>query len=180
MLNVETNARGNRKTLLAACLLAFLQTACTYTPVYDSGNMPQVNPPVASEQADAQNRDNAAKEGTQMETNGQPVRVAVVSPETIQQRPTSSNKDIAAARLRTQAADAVAAGQAAKAEGLLNRALRISPRSAETYHQLATIKLEQGASGQALQLARKGLSLCDPDSKLAMHLQALVSQASLD
>lgn len=165
-------------TLQAVCLLAFLQSACTYTPIHDNHDRSESNFPEAVERTNPRNQEATEISEPQAETAEPPVRVAVVSPDAIKDRPTVSNKDVAAARLRTQATDAIAEGQAARAERLLNRALRISPRSPETYHQLATIKLEQGASGQALQLARKGLSLCDPDSKLAEQLQRLVSQAA--
>lgn len=179
-MNVELEVNGRLKILPMVCLLSFLQIACTYTPVYDSSGNPQTTAPDASVETVPPKRENSIGNDSQTAATEQPVRVAVVSPDSVKLKPTASNKDIAAARLRTQAADAVAEGQTAKAERLLNRALRISPRSPETYHQLATIRLEQGASGQALQLARKGLSLCDPDSILAEQLQALAIQASAD
>lgn len=164
------------KITLAACLLIFLLSACTYTPVYESSGKPESNIPRAGERAGPQEVIEMSE--PQIQSADQPVRVAVVSPDAIKHKPTVSDKDVAAAKLRSQATDAITEGETARAERLLNRALRISPRSPETYHQLASIKLEQGASGQALQLARKGLSLCDPDSNLAEQLKRLASQAS--
>ncbi|MEM8498180.1 MAG: tetratricopeptide repeat protein [Pseudomonadota bacterium] len=177
-MNAFFDTRRSIKTPLAACLLTFLQSACTYTPVYDGRSGPESNFPGANERAGPPDQEAAEMSEHQVEGADQPTRVAVVSPDAIKHKPAVSNKDGAAAKLRSQATDAMAEGQTARAERLLNRALRISPRSPETYHQLASIKLEQGASGQALQLARKGLSLCDPDSKLAEQLQRLASRAS--
>ncbi len=170
-------ARSGLSTPLTICLLLTLQMACTYTPVYDSQGRPQGTLPEVSEQTAPVERDNTSEIDIPPESPEQATRVAVVSPEAIKQRPSVSNKDVAAAKLRTQAASALAEGQSSKAEQLLNRALRISPRSPETYYQLASIKLEQGVHGQALQLARKGLSLCDPNSPLASQLQILAARA---
>lgn len=177
-MKLETHVKRRLKTWLAIGLLIVLQMSCTYTPVYDSSGRPQATSADNPEQTNPPQSENELPEEPHTVNAQPPVRVAVASPDAVKHKPTVSNKDIAAAKLRSQAANAVAEGQAAKAERLLNRALRISPRSPETYHQLATIKFEQGANGQALQLARKGLSLCDPDSTLAEQLQTLASQAN--
>lgn len=175
---IKREATTRLTTALAICLLLNLQAACTYTPVYDSQGRPQPGSPDLSETRIPNAEETHTENDRQPDTAETPIRIAVISPDSVEQKPTISNKDIAAAKLRTQAADALAEGQSSKAERLLNRALRISPRSPETYYQLAGIKLKQGVSGQALQLARKGLSLCDPESLLATQLQALASQAS--
>lgn len=177
MQNIDIDTSSTLKTLLTLFLLTFFQMSCSYTPVYDSSGRPQAVPSETSGLPTVIDQESSNDNEPEAEDSEQVVRVAVVSPEAIKQRPTVSNKDLAAAKLRTQASEATADGEAAKAERLLNRALRISPRSPETYHQLASLKFEQGASGQALQLARKGLSVCDPDSPLADQLQALAAQA---
>ncbi len=86
----------------------------------------------------------------------------------------------AAVNLRDQAANASAAGDHTRAVGLLERALRISPEDAQTYHDLASNHLAMNQPQQALQLARRGLTL-NPTNPQRSALEQLVSrsQASL-
>ena len=101
-MNIQLDISSKMRALLMACLLTFLQMACTYTPVYDSNGRPQVSSPGASEQTNLPNPENEAAEESQTDTPQQPVRVAVVSPDAIKHKPTVSNKDVAAARLRSR------------------------------------------------------------------------------
>lgn len=101
--------------------------------------------------------------------------VAIATPESVQ-RPTNTKRSSAAATLREKAQAAVNAGDYAMAERHMQRALRIAPKEAENYAQLATIRLEEDKTGEALQLARKGLTL-SPDFQTRSQLQDIIALA---
>ncbi len=81
----------------------------------------------------------------------------------------------AAIALRDQAANATAADNHSRALGLLERALRISPDDPLTFQALAQSHLAMNQPGQALQLARRGLSL-NPTNAQRDSLMALVEK----
>ncbi|WP_018877760.1 tetratricopeptide repeat protein [Thioalkalivibrio sp. ALE28] len=65
----------------------------------------------------------------------------------------------AALQLAQQAESARQAGDTARAEQRLERALRIAPRDAGLWHQMAALRLEQGRHEQAERLAERSLRL---------------------
>ncbi len=82
----------------------------------------------------------------------------------------------AAIALRDQADSASEAGEHQKAIGLLERALRISPQDPETFISLAQNNLAMDQPQQAMQLARRGLSLNPTDTQRQL-LQSIVERA---
>ena len=82
----------------------------------------------------------------------------------------------AAKALRDQATNASESGQHQKAIGLLERALRISPQDPETFIALAQNNIAMEQPQQAMQLARRGLSL-NPTQQQRQSLQRIVDQA---
>jgi tetratricopeptide (TPR) repeat protein len=82
----------------------------------------------------------------------------------------------AAIALRERADLAAEGGEHQKAIGLLERALRISPQDPLTYIALAGNNLAMNQSQQAMQLARRGLSL-NPTDAQRQSLQNIVDQA---
>lgn len=102
--------------------------------------------------------------------------VAIATPESVQ-RPQTAKRSSAAEELRKKARSALADGDFGLAERHMQRALRIAPREAENYAQLATIRLEEDKIGEALQLARKGLTL-SPDRRTRSRLEDIIALAS--
>lgn len=82
----------------------------------------------------------------------------------------------AATALRDRATTASVAGDHRKAISLLERALRISPQDPETFLALAQNNLAMDQPEQAIQLARRGLTL-NPTDRQRQTLQNLVEQA---
>jgi Flp pilus assembly protein TadD len=78
--------------------------------------------------------------------------------------------------LREQAASAADAGNHQRAIGLLERALRISPQDPETFIALARNNMAMDQMQQAIQLARRGLSL-NPTDAQRQTLQRIEQQA---
>ena len=70
-----------------------------------------------------------------------------------------------------------AAGKFDSAAATLERALRIEPRNASLWHQLARARLSQGQSGQAIQLANKSNTLAADDNQLRAENWLLIGQA---
>ena len=81
----------------------------------------------------------------------------------------------AAIALRDQASIAANANDYSRAIGLLERALRISPDDPQTFYDLALNHLSLQQPQQALQLARRGLSL-NPTNKQKDALDILVAR----
>ncbi len=123
-------------------------------------------------------------------TNGdpsspEPVQPTIVEPEPTrpQIKPTTTVPPIeavkslpAAVALRDQAAVATAADDHARAIGLLERALRISPNDPQTFYELALSHLTMKQPQQALQLARRGLSL-NPTTEQRIKLERLTASS---
>ncbi len=78
--------------------------------------------------------------------------------------------------LRDQAARATAANDHSRAIGLLERALRVSPDDPQTFYDLANSHLALKQPEQALQLARRGLSL-NPTSTQRDSLEQLAARS---
>ena len=102
--------------------------------------------------------------------------IAIATPQSIEQKPQVGGQDVAE-RLRDDAHFASEEGLYEKAERLLDRAIRIAPRDAENYYELAKLRLLQQQPSQAAQLARRGLSL-HPSDDLYEKLKSLEAQAS--
>ncbi len=155
--------------LLAACLLL---SACSYSTLQPTYPVDEQSRPYPGDEG-------SAEQGTesypQDDTEQTPTRVAVVTPDTVQ-RTSNRPRHSATENLRAQAASALAAGQSANAERLLDRALRIAPGEPDTYYQLAELKLRLGDAGRALQLARKALTL-QPGPELQDKLQRIEADA---
>lgn len=82
----------------------------------------------------------------------------------------------AAVALRDQAASATAANDHRRAIGLLERALRVSPNDPQTFYDLASSHLAMKQPQQALQLARRGLTL-NPTNAQREALQQLATRS---
>ncbi len=81
----------------------------------------------------------------------------------------------AAVALRDQAASATEASNYSRAIGLLERAIRVSPRDPATYQALAENHLALNQPAQALQIVRRALVL-DPDAQQYEKLIELEQQ----
>jgi len=79
--------------------------------------------------------------------------------------------------LYEQAQAALASGQAAQAEMLLERALRIEPRNPFYWYLLGQCKYAQGDFAQAVQFCRKSESLAGDNSQLRRSNRILIEQA---
>ena len=69
------------------------------------------------------------------------------------------------------------AGDYARAAASLERALGISPHSAELWHQLAAVRLAAGEPEQAAQLAARSNALAGDDPDLKARNQAILEAA---
>ncbi len=90
-------------------------------------------------------------------------------PPTVQSGPARS--------LYEQAQAALASGQAAQAEMLLERALRIEPRNPFYWYFLGQCKYAQGEFAQAVQFCRKSESLAGDNGQLRRSNRILIEQA---
>jgi cytochrome c-type biogenesis protein CcmH/NrfG len=70
-----------------------------------------------------------------------------------------------------------AAGRLASAAANLERALRIEPRNPVLWHELARVRLDEGQSAQAEQLANKSLTLTGTDTGLRAENWRLIGHA---
>lgn len=87
--------------------------------------------------------------------------------------PTSAIRSLpAAVALRSQAASATQASNFPRAIGLLERAIRVSPRDPQTYQALAENHLALNQPEQALQIVRRALVL-NPSAQQYESLTAL-------
>jgi tetratricopeptide (TPR) repeat protein len=69
------------------------------------------------------------------------------------------------------------AGQLARAEAALERALRIEPKNARLWQELARVKLRQGDYAQAESLAVRSNSWAGSDSRLRAENWLLIAEA---
>ena len=83
----------------------------------------------------------------------------------------------AAGTLLASAHQAVQAGQFNRAEVTLERALRVEPRNAGLWHEMAQVKYGQEDYGQAVQFCLKANSLAGRDSALIKRNWLLMSRA---
>jgi tetratricopeptide (TPR) repeat protein len=73
---------------------------------------------------------------------------------------------------------AVAAGDFERGAAISERALRISPRDARLWYQLAVIRYRQSRFDEAANTARRALALAAGDSELQRQINALLEQVS--
>lgn len=93
-------------------------------------------------------------------------------------KPTTPASDNGAVVSLVQAAKQdAAAGRLPAAAANLERALRIEPRNAVLWHQLARVRLDEGQSAQAEQLATKANSLAGNDNGLRAENWRLIGHA---
>ena len=71
---------------------------------------------------------------------------------------------------------AVADGELDRGAALSERALRISPRDAQLWYQLALIRYRQQRFTEAGDTARRALSMAGSDAALVRHINALLQQ----
>ncbi|MBU0909863.1 MAG: tetratricopeptide repeat protein [Proteobacteria bacterium] len=91
-------------------------------------------------------------------------------------RPPAQEKT-AAGGLLASAHQSVQAGQFDRAEVTLERALRVEPRNARLWHEMALVKYGQEDYGQAVQFCLKANSLAGRDSALVRQNWQLMSRA---
>jgi len=83
----------------------------------------------------------------------------------------------AAGSLLASAHQAVQAGQFNRAEVTLERALRVEPRNARLWHEMALVKYGQGDYGQTVQFCLKANSLAGRDAAQIRQNWQLMSRA---
>lgn len=87
----------------------------------------------------------------------------------------NNTNNSAAIAIRAQADDAMAKGDIAKANRLLDRALRVAPNDPKNYLALALLRLEQQRPDDARAFAEKGLTL-NPDPQTRKQLDGVLKQ----
>jgi hypothetical protein len=83
----------------------------------------------------------------------------------------------AVAALMESARSDTAAGRLANAAASLERALRIEPRNARLWHELAQVRLRQRDYAQAASLASRSNTLAGSDAELRAANQRLIEEA---
>lgn len=149
-------------------LLLFGLNGCVTIDPLPPVPMPDARPSVPGEQPDT----DVEQTYPQPEPAEQEEKVAIATPESVNRLPQKKQQS-AAASLRNQARAAVADDDNERAIRYLERALRIAPRAAQTYYDFANVRLKQQRPEQALQLARRGLSM-HPGLSLRNDLEQLV------
>ncbi len=152
---IEIRVRGHSVAPAAlAVALALLLAACATPAPRDAGTQAPDDAERAGEEDPARESDSRAPE---------PEREATPA---------------AALNLAQQAESARQAGDTARAEQRLERALRIAPRDAGLWHQMAALRLEQGQYQQAERLAGRSLQMAGSrDRELALKNWRLILQA---
>ena len=88
-----------------------------------------------------------------------------------------ARETVAIAGLMESARNDAAAGKLVQAAATLERALRIEPRNPRLWHELARVRLRQGDTVQAANLAARSNSFAGGDSQLRAANQAIIEQA---
>ena len=91
--------------------------------------------------------------------------------------PPAIKENVAIAGLMQSARDDAAAGRLVQAAASLERALRIEPRNPRLWHELARVRLRQGDTVQAANLAARSNTFAGNDSQLRAANQAIIEQA---
>jgi Flp pilus assembly protein TadD len=88
-----------------------------------------------------------------------------------------ARENVAIAGLMESARSDAAAGRLVQAAGSLERALRIEPRNPRLWHELAKVRLRQGDTAQAANLAARSNSFAGSDAALRAANQSIIEQA---
>ena len=91
--------------------------------------------------------------------------------------PEKTSENIAVAGLMDIARADVAANRLGSAAATLERALRIEPRNARLWHELALVRLKQGDYAQAVSTATRSNTLAGGDSALRTANQRVIEEA---
>lgn len=97
-------------------------------------------------------------------------------PDTDAEPPPASDNSAVVALLDSAHRDA-ATGRLDSAAASLERALRIEPRNASLWHELARVRLEQNQATQAIQLATKSNTLAGDNIRLRAENWRVIGQA---
>ena len=81
--------------------------------------------------------------------------------------------------LLNQAREQQRSGKPERAAAVLERALRLDPKNAQLWHELAQIRLQQGQLSLAESLAAKSTSLADDDESLKRSNDTLIEQVKI-
>jgi Flp pilus assembly protein TadD len=86
-------------------------------------------------------------------------------------------ENVAVAGLIESARNDASAGRLVQAAASLERALRIEPRNPRLWHELARVRLRQGDTAQAENLAARSNGFAGSDSALRAANQRIIEQA---
>jgi len=86
-------------------------------------------------------------------------------------------ENVAIAGLMESARNDAAAGRLVQAAASLERALRIEPRNPRLWHELARVRVRQGDTVQAANLAARSNSFAGNDAQLRAANQAIIEQS---
>jgi predicted Zn-dependent protease len=158
-----------RLTILVALLLAqYLLQGCSspapreqQPPVVDKGQPAAVQQPESSAAVSAPAQ----------------TRPYVAPPMPVQETPVVRSQPPAVVALLDQAEVQANAGELEPAAASLERAIRIDPRNPVLWYHLATVRLSQGESAQAAQLAAKSNSLAAGNRAQQARNWRLIAQA---
>lgn len=172
------------RLILAAALAAWLTGCASVAP-------PAIQPPVGASQPQDRPPSSAAVAvpstppaaepfavSTPAETSAPlPATTAETAPSQIAPPPVSGNRAVIA--LVDRARQEVGAGRRESAAASLERALRIEPRNAWLWHELARLRLIQGQYAQAVSLAQKSNSLAVRERNLQALNWHLIADARI-
>ena len=88
-----------------------------------------------------------------------------------------ARESVAVAGLMESARADAASGRLVQAAASLERALRIEPRNPRLWHELARVRLRQGDTVQASNLAARSNSFAGSDARLRAANQSIIEQA---
>ncbi len=143
--------------------------ACSLDPIFSPGSAapvpryPTAAPPTQATRPESPSRQASAKSVPESE---------IPKPRQVPQPPPP-----AVVALMQQAESDRSRGDLERAASRLERALRIQPRSAELWYQLAIIRFQQEQPGLAEELAKKSLSLAAGHADLIQRNWALIAKA---
>ena len=89
----------------------------------------------------------------------------------------AARENVAVAGLMESARNDAASGRLVQAAASLERALRIEPRNPRLWHELARVRLRQGDTAQAANLAARSNSFAGADAQLRAANQGIIDQA---
>ena len=146
-------------------LLLCLLQACSSQPTYVSPS------PVVDKSRQAQSPSRSDSPGKPLPSTTQPPRQPGSNTTAVVRQPP------AVLALLDQAEQQANAGELESAAASLERAIRIDPRNAILWHHLATVRLSQGESAQAEQLAVKSNSFATGSPAQQARNWQLIAQA---